>query len=116
MVCKILSWKIGHRLEPPGPCREVGPVLMWELTPLLEGCRSHPCPGMSWGCLWGGMFFGKDGKHVAATIGEALSCWLRLAKDDVSLPMTNGRNQGSRRPQPWLESEAGVSRGFLFAT
>lgn len=115
VVCKVPSGEMRHKLEPPHPCREVGSVLTWELLPLLESFRSHACPGMSWGCPWSGMFFRKDVKPVAATIGEGLSCWLRLAKEDVSLPMSNGLSQGFRSPQPWLQSEAGVSRGVVLS-
>jgi len=86
---------------------------MWELPPLLEGLQKPSLPGYVLGLPVGWHDFWKNNKHVAATTEEAPSCWLRPAKDDVSLPMSNGRSQESRKPHPCLDNEAGVSREFL---
>lgn len=111
MVCKITfrKWDTGWRFlgQSEWPSSDLG----------ASFCFGRPQkPSLSWGCLWGSMFFGKDGKHIVVIIRETLSCWLSSAKADMSLLMSNGRSQGSRRPQPSLQSGAGVSRRFLPTT
>lgn len=53
-------------------------------------------------------FFGKGEKHYRRST-ELLAT---PAKDDVSLPTSSGRRQGSRRPQPRLQSRSRSQRGI----
>lgn len=106
VVCKCgSSWKMGQRLEPAGPRREVGLVLAWELPLVLEGCRSHPCPGMSWGCPWGGMFWGRTGSMLQSWKEKHWAAGLRPAEDDVSLLMSNGRSRSGVQETPAMATE-----------